>query len=319
MDDLRPAVHAPLRRDPAPAKPVPAHVTADMRPDEAFRITLSGCLAQITANAAALKAGRSVEGLHQLRVALRRLDVAIQAFAKEFRQPWLEELRDRGKILSDRVGPARDLDVFVETLLDAVPCGDGMTALRRRAQAARDAAWKTVEACVRGPDLALFLEDVAALAASRLPLGRDHRLPCTAARILDRQWQRVKKRGRAAKGRADPDGADLHRLRIALKKLRYAAEVFAPLYPARKVKAYLKQARALQEHLGDLNDIVHVRQTLALVLRAESRKHADRAHDDDMAFAAGMVAGWYGAHAAEHARQALRCYADFKAVKPFWD
>jgi len=318
MDDPRATLHSLVRRNLGPAKPVkavPAHVTAGMRPDDAFRNTLLDCLAQITANAAALKLGRSVEGLHQLRVALRRLDVAVQAFAKEFRQPWLEELRSRGKILSGRVGPARDLDVFVGGLLDAVPrgAGDGMAALRRRAEAVRDDAWKAATACVSGPDFALFLDDVAAIAASRLPLGRDHRLPRTAARILDRQWKRVKKRGRAAKGRADPDEADLHRLRIALKKLRYAAEFFAPLYPARKVKAYLKQVRALQEHLGDLNDIANVRHTLALVLRGGDKKNVG-----GMRFAAGTVAGWYGAQAADHARQALRCYAGFKAVKPFW-
>ena len=55
-----------------------------MRPEDAFRTTLLDCLAQITANAAtALRCrGRSVEGLHQLRVAFRRLEVALGAFGR---------------------------------------------------------------------------------------------------------------------------------------------------------------------------------------------------------------------------------------------
>ena len=84
-----------------------------MSPDDAFRAILSDCLAQMTANAATLRAGRSVEGLHQLRVGFRRLEVALGAFATEFEKHWLEELRSRAKILSSRLGPARDLDVFV--------------------------------------------------------------------------------------------------------------------------------------------------------------------------------------------------------------
>ena len=55
-------------------------MTADMTPEEAFRVTLSDCLAQMTANAGTLRGGRSVEGLHQLRVSFRRLEVTLGAF-----------------------------------------------------------------------------------------------------------------------------------------------------------------------------------------------------------------------------------------------
>jgi CHAD domain-containing protein len=115
-----------------------------MHPQEAFRATLSDCLAQIAANAATLrnqesKEHHSVEGLHQLRVAFRRLEVALGAFGREFHQGWLEELRGRAKILSGRLAPARDLDVFVGKLLadraqisgDALGCGAGLYQLGR--------------------------------------------------------------------------------------------------------------------------------------------------------------------------------------------
>ena len=76
--------------------------------------------------------GRSVEGLHQLRVAFRRLEVALGAFGREFGQDWLEELRGRAKILSGRLAPARDLDVFVGKLLADPP----KSGVQRRAGAA---------------------------------------------------------------------------------------------------------------------------------------------------------------------------------------
>ncbi len=106
MDDPRASVHVLARRTLGPARPVKArgpHVSRAMRPEEALRATLADCMAQIAANAATLRVGRSVEGLHQLRVGFRRLDVALGAFGREFGQGWLEELRGPRQ---DPVGPA---------------------------------------------------------------------------------------------------------------------------------------------------------------------------------------------------------------------
>ena len=49
--------------------------------------------------------------------------------------------------------------------------------------------------------------------------------------------------------------AERHQLRIALKKLRYAAEFFRSLYGEKEVAQYLKRMSALQDDLGHLNDV----------------------------------------------------------------
>ncbi|HKY17527.1 MAG TPA: CHAD domain-containing protein [Rhizomicrobium sp.] len=317
MDDPRAAVHSLARRNLGPIKPVkaaPLHIAKSMHPEEAFRAILSDCLAQITANAASLRVGRSVEGLHQLRVAFRRLDVALGAFGRQFGQDWLEELRGRAKILSGRLAPARDLDVFVGKLLAGPPksgVSDGMAALRARAERARDTAWSAVGICISSPDFELFADDVAALASSQLPLTRSRRLPRTAKRMLNHQIRRVRKRGKVAKSHEE---GDMHRLRIALKKLRYTAEFFAPLYPKKKVARYLRQARGLQNYLGDLNDVANVRAVVGGLVREKGKK------DDDsgMRYAAGAMVGWYGAQVEGAVKQALKRYKQFKRVKPFW-
>ncbi len=133
--------------------------------------------------------------------------------------------------------------MFIGERLDRATDGDDralLTPLRERAEAQRDIAWKQATDCVTGPDFALFLDDVAGLAQLRVPLARDNRLPRVAARILARQEKRAVKRGRAARSR---DEGDLHRLRIALKKLRYTAEFFASLYPKKDVKRYVRKLR----------------------------------------------------------------------------
>ena len=155
----------------------------------------------------------------------------------------------------------------------------------------------------------MFVDDIAALAASQLPLTRTRRLPKTARRILDRQARRVKKRAAAARSK---DEGDLHRLRIALKKLRYTAEFFAPLYPRRDVKRYLKKLRALLNHLGALNDAANVRGTVTALLRDESEAGAA------LGFAAGSMVGWHSAGTPRTARRALKRYRSFRKLTLFW-
>ena len=321
MDDPRTAsIHSLSRRVAHPAQPVKAriaHIHAKMSPDDAFRVTLSDCLAQMTANAGVLRAGHSTEGLHQLRVGLRRLEVALKSFGEAFEQPWLEELRGRAKVLSSRLGPARDLDVFLEELLP-VPAknfssedeNEMFALLRTAAESARDTAWKQASACVAGSDFAIFLDDVAALAQSRLPLAPGHRLKPMAGRILARQASRAKKRGRAARSHEE---GDLHRLRIALKKLRYTAEFFAPLYRKKDVKRYLSQVRRLQGSLGRLNDIAHAHSVTAELAPTALK------NSGNLRFAAGMVQGWYRARRPRLVKKALRRWAKLKCAKSFWD
>jgi len=334
MEELRADFHSLSRRGLAPARPVralPAHMTAQMTPEEAFRATLSDCLAQITANAGILRAGRSAEGLHQLRVGFRRLEATLDAFGKEFALEWLEELRGRARVLFSHLAAARDLDVFVGDLLDAPLAAitghrDSFTLLRTRAEHARDEAWAEVSECVAGADFAMFLDDLATLAQSRLPLGRQKSLPQLAEEILRREARRVKKRGRTAQSRKE---RDLHHLRIALKKLRYTAEFYASLYSKKKAARYLKKVRGLQERLGDLNDIAHVRSTVAALIgpenapargdaKAAARKDKN-ASPDELRFAAGAVTGWYAARSGRIAKRTLRRYRKFRHLKPFWD
>jgi CHAD domain-containing protein len=320
MDDPRPAsIHSLSRRVIPPARPVKARgarVHSEMLPDDAFRTVLLDCVAQMTANAGVLRNGRSAEGLHQLRVGLRRLEVALKSFSEAFEQPWLEELRGRAKVLSARLGPARDLDVFLDELLEAPARAfsgeedrELLEPLRARAEALRDEAWKQASACVAGADFAVFLDDVAGLAQSRLPLAHDHRLKRMAGRILDRQEKRAKKRGRAARSHEE---GDLHRLRIALKKLRYTAEFFAPLYRRKKVKRYLAEVKRLQECLGRLNDFAHARSVISQLGPSAQKDSAG------LRFAAGMVQGWYGARRPRIVKMAMKRWSKLKRAEAFW-
>jgi triphosphatase len=85
----------------------------------------------------------------------------------------------------------------------------------------------------------------------------DHKLGTFAVVALDACRRDVQRRGRHWK-RLDDKGR--HRLRIQAKKLRYAVDFFGMLFPNKKAalrhQPFLEALRALQTHLGDMNDRV---------------------------------------------------------------
>lgn len=297
-----------LLRASATGKQVRLKLHRRVRADEAFRAILADCLGAASAQAGVLRSGRSAPALHHLRVALRRLEVMLDAFGRAFEQDWFSDLRSRTKAISARLAPARDLDVFLDDLWpEATKGGGDFTALRRDAEVIRDEAWDAVETCLASEDFSHLLDDVAALSQSRLLIGTADSLKRVSRQLLKVAAKRVVKRGRRARGREE---SDLHRLRIALKKLRYIAQAFAPLYEKKKVRPYLAALKRLQEQLGHLNDIAHAKATIAELLRIGLVA--------EIGYGAGLFAGHYVAGRERRAAKAMRRYRDFRDMKAFW-
>ena len=80
-----------------------------------------------------------------------------------------------------------------------------------------------------------------------------------ATHLLGKRQRKALKRGQQFE---QLSAEERHRLRIALKKLRYATEFFEALYPKKHTKPYLAALKDLQDGLGHLNDVA-VAQRLA--------------------------------------------------------
>src|SRR5206468_2775350 len=102
--------------------------------------------------------------------------------------------------------------------------------------------------------------------------------------------KRVRKAGRGLAGLPLPA---LHELRKDCKRLRYAAEFFAPGFPKSGTKPFSKRLAKLQEELGHLNDVA-----VASALMAQLGRGG-------RGYAGGIVEGWAGA-AVPPARQRVR-------------
>lgn len=310
MEEPRVAIVRSYRpvHDYANARAVTARrvrLTKRMSVEEAFRATVLECLAQVGGNAPAIRA-HDPRGVHQIRVGLRRLQMALKSFGEYADTPELKTLGRRGRALANVFGPARDLDVFADELLPQLAGkygeNESFAALKLALRHARGEVWDDAMAEILNPEFGSFLNHVAAVAETLPHDGT--RITKVSSKSLDELYGQVKKRGKRVQGTYD---ARTHKLRIALKKLRYAAEFFAPLYPKKRSRTYIKTLKILLDELGAANDAHGVANVLALL-----------GEGSELGFAKGVIIGWNAARDKRLARRALRSWRDFKRLKPFW-
>ncbi len=264
------------------------------------------CLAML-ANAPAAHAGETPEGTHQTRVALRRLRSALSLF-KQVAGAEGAAASSGLKMLASSLGPARDWDVFIGGRLAEIRRAfrgdERIASLAAAAGARREVAYAALRAALEAPGFRLLGLSLAALAAA----PRDAPEPASrfAARALNRRLRRVLRHGEDL----SPLPVDeLHKLRIEAKRLRYAGEMFAPLFARKKTKRFLSTLAAVQEELGHLNDIA-----VAAGLLAEIT-----APGEDGAFAAGVAEGWIAAKADGAREAAFAAWEKFLEREVFWD
>jgi len=290
----------------APLRAEASAIDAGQTPVEAFRNLASSCLRQWQANAVGAAANGDPEFIHQLRVALRRLRSLLDLFAPALPADFVADWKARLAQNADTFAEARDLDVLYEEILAPVTADDAshsgseaaaVALLAERVRGARDQAREdalhSLDPAAQGRLLIGFSAALYALPTDNL-LGAGAADLCTFARLrLDRLLKKARRRHAAA---ADRVPAHLHALRIALKRLRYGIEFFAPLMPAKAGKAYLAAVVKAQNALGFINDVDVARGRLA--------QWAGEA--PELRVAAAFVCGWHGPDYARLGRRALR-------------
>jgi inorganic triphosphatase YgiF len=298
-------------------------VRRGMSTTEAFRTIGRSALRHIAANEAAVRRSDS-EGVHHMRVGLRRLRAAISLFSKLLGDQETERVKSELIWLTSELAPARDLDVYVrneiEPLRGAAPARRGMKELAGALTSRRDAAFGKARAAVESRRYRSLLLDTLQWLETGDWAEHQRRyghLPIEgfAADILAR---RTKKAMKKAKRIRQLDGQQRHKLRIAVKKLRYASDFFGSLFAGRKAKKRLPDFKArltdLQDRLGALNDI-KVHQKLAPKLVAgKPRAKAARAQ----AFAIGVVSGREQGEIEPLLNAADKDARKFSYIRPFW-
>lgn len=236
-----------------PVKGAPATLAEEMTPAQVFQAIAGACLRQYRLNEALFLRTQAAEALHQARVALRRLRSAISIFRPILMDERVAHLRQELRWLAAALGEARDFDV-----LRARGYGSDDAALKA-GHARAYTALEEVLASDRTRGLLIDLAEWVAIGmwqAAAADEGSERTAGAFAAHTLDRLRRRLKREGRRLARLSDEDR---HEVRIVAKKLRYATEFFADLFTgkkaARRQRTFRRALQALQEHLGDLNDI----------------------------------------------------------------
>jgi inorganic triphosphatase YgiF len=305
----------------------PLTLEKDMPATDAFALILGEGLRQIIANENAILRARDVEGVHQMRVAIRRLRSALSAFGKAYGHGEMARIKVELAWLAGELGAARDWDVFQARILrpvaEAFPGDFGLEALTEAARKARRAAWDHVLGEVEGERYRVLMVDIAAAISGRTwedkAIADDARLrgkPSPYARPIEKVAQKCldKRLSRAtALGERieELSVAERHELRILLKRLRYAADFLQSCFPDRAAHKYLGALTRLQDIFGELNDAAMAEGLIEKLTAGDAEPRA-------LLRAGGIVTGWHMALSAKLWASARKRWRKFQSVKRFW-
>jgi len=239
----------------------------------AFQDAIASSVRRLLLHDPVIRLDAGEEGVHQARVATRRLRSDLRTFRtlldEEALAPLIEELRWLGGLL----GSVRDADVLRRRLGEAV---DGLEAdsdqkagrlLLDRVDDGRKPYLTALHEALDSPrylDLTQALVDLAL--TPPLLEGADRPARETYPELASRPWEHLRKRvGELGKHPAD---AELHRVRILAKRARYAAEAASAVIPA--AGRHAAAIADLQSVLGDHQDAVVAEQWLRDSIASEA-------------------------------------------------
>ncbi len=231
-----------------------AHITVG----QALEAILQSTVAHLLSNQTAALRG-DPNGVHQTRVAMRRLRAALRAFKAvlpyEGRKAFNGELR----WFQQRTGPARDWHVFVDETLPRLNPSDvspeEMTVLRKlAAQEGKMHAREAAELLQSRRYTRLLLR--FGRWSAELFEAKNHKalkgpvVPFARKTLAKTHRDLLKQIDKARPGSIE----DMHKVRIRGKKARYAGEFFAALFEGEAAQTYISTVETLQDRLGAAND-----------------------------------------------------------------
>ncbi|HUB47212.1 MAG TPA: CHAD domain-containing protein [Acetobacteraceae bacterium] len=306
---------------PAGTKATPPAITAEHTVDDSVGLLLANCQHHLLANQAVAEAGQHPEGVHQMRVALRRMRSACGLLHRELGLPSLSGFNAEAKWLAQLLGAARDWDVFVTETMAAPAEAVGtdlfdFDGLREAAEPHRRAAYAALREALASQRYNRFQLSLRQWIETRRWRNElENRslavllepAPAFAGRALTRLHHKVLKRGERFR-HLEP--AARHRVRVELKKLRYVIEFFrVALGENAKAKNYVGHLAQLQEDLGHDNDASVAWPFLCALARDSATPDVQRS--------IGVVMGWQ-ARGRLAAGRLHKSWQQFKTMPTFW-
>jgi CHAD domain-containing protein len=248
----------------APSVPlVPEIVVADLGADatagDVVRRAIALSVIRLILHDPVVRLDADTDGVHQARVATRRLRSDLRTFRPLLDREWSQALREELGWIARILGEVRDGDVLRERLTRRI--GELQDAERESAEVvlatlarARDEAHADLLATLRTGRYVDLLDRLVD-AANTPALAEEASQPAAEVvpGLVRRPWHKLAKR--VGKLGNDPSYAGLHGVRIRTKRARYAAEACAPVV-GKPARTFAQAASRLQDVLGDLHDAI---------------------------------------------------------------
>ena len=244
-------------------------LSADDTMVEAAHKTLTFHFQRMLYHESGTRAGEDIEELHDMRVATRRMRAAFRVFGDYLDGKRLKPMRKGARRTCSKLGSVRDLDVFwekTEHYIDALPPGrqHDLMPLREAWEGEHEQAREHLLAYLDSDRYFQFRERSAELIKTPEAWGlptltkKGEAVPHQVHHVVPMEiYERMA--GVLAYNewvtRPDVSLKQLHRLRIAGKRLRYTLEFFEEVL-APQTGDLIKRMKELQDHLGDLQDAV---------------------------------------------------------------
>ncbi len=245
-------------------------VTPDMTTEQAFVYIVWHCLKHLQANEDMVLHGEDIEGVHQMRVALRRLRSCLTLYQPLIPKQRHAKLRKALKWITKILGVAREWDVFALSLQNLQSQEHKLSLppiikrelehLQTTVSSHQIEAYVTVRDALRSQDYSRLLLSFGKWLTKRSWRRKlettalenlEHPALDFANQILNQHAHSVKEQGKTL---AQLELEQLHELRIALKQMSYGTRFFTALYPRDLARPYTKTLSVLQDELGILND-----------------------------------------------------------------
>jgi CHAD domain-containing protein len=247
----------PQAMEPPEVAPVP------VQPDSPAKLVIRSAIAEAVASLLQhdpiVRTSRDPEGVHQARVATRKLRSHLRTFGPLLDPDWTEPLRSELGWLAMGLGAVRDREVLLDRL-------------RERAKSLPDSDAKSAASLLKGLEVEIgelrkkmiadldsqryvdLLENLVAAAHSPATLPEaDEPANATLPALATTPWRRLRSAVRQLP--VSPTDPELHRIRILAKRARYAAEAVAPV-AGDDATAFARGAAKVQTILGEHQDAV---------------------------------------------------------------
>lgn len=247
------------------------HITGiecDAPAADGIQLVLTGRLREMCAFRKKALDWSDPEGVHDMRVASRRLRSALRDFSPYLKKRPMKKSLEEIKTIADALGVVRDEDVAIlalEKLMRRAPAqfSEGIEEVVALRRAQRELSRKALVQVLRHRTIAKVQSDFASALSEALK-PRSARRSRSAIGLANSVSYRQVARGTILNRLNEVEqlssslyrplkATPLHKMRIAAKRLRYALELFDECW-APRLKPFAKQVATLQTALGELHD-----------------------------------------------------------------